>query len=378
MAGRAARVGAVVAVAALVVTAVAVVVWRVREATGPPPPADQRYACLLESASGDDHGALLRLEGPGIAYTGAAGVFAPGGRALRPGDPFRTASVTKAFTAVAALRLAERGVLGLDDPIGTHLDADLVARVAVWDGTSVAERITLRRLLDHTAGLYDYATDEEWLARVQDEPQRTWTARELVDWAVERGQPYFPPGEGFHYSDTGYVLVGMVIERVTGGSLADAYRTLVTEPLDLTATRLERPGAERVHAHAVIGGADTGDWNPTFDTHGGGGLVSTAEDLAAFLRAVITGDFLTEASRAAFLTTTPESDDSYALGLRRTDLDGDDAWYHTGFFGAFAGYVPSRDLTITGTATNADDQDTPAALMETAYRIATGSDDNPC
>ena len=273
-------------------------------------------------------------------------------RPLDPADAYRSASVAKTYTAATLLRVAEMGLVDLDDSIAKWLEPELVSSVHVMDdGMSRGAQISLRQLLNHTGGIYDYATDAEWMVKVAADDQKTWTPRELVQWAIDHGTPYFPPGEGFTYSDTGYALIGFVIEAATGQLFHEAQRRLVLERAQTQFTYQEwweteaAGGPER--AHQYIAGLDTTDWNPTFDTFGGGGLVFNAADQTRFIRALFAGRVFDDpTSLAAMLTPSRHSD--YALGLARTTIRGLVGWSHSGSFGAFHGYFPAREISITG------------------------------
>lgn len=216
----------------------------------------------------------------------------------------------------------EKGRLSLDDRISKYLSKGLVRRVHVLDGQSYGHRITVRQLLNHTSGLYDYAMDEAWFVDVLSDPQRTWTPVEFVEVAIVNGTPYFRPGEGYHYSDTGYVLAGFVIEKVSRLKLHEAYREYLRfVELGLDDTYLEfheapPPGAgERAHQYFFVGPIDMTDWNPTVDTFGGGGLVSTAEDLSSFVRALLEGRVFEKPRTLARMLTVSRHFD-YAPGYR--------------------------------------------------------------
>ncbi|MFB9205519.1 serine hydrolase domain-containing protein [Nonomuraea spiralis] len=307
--------------------------------------------CLLDGVvTPPVPGAILTVTGPGRRFDGAAGVYELDGRALRASDAFRTASVTKTMTAAVALRLAERGDLRLDAPIGRYLDRKLVARIPY------GSRITVRQLLDHTAGLYDYVENEKWFQYVLDHPDKTWKPRELVDWALRSGKPYFAPAKGYHYSDTGYVLAGLVIEKAAKKPLHRLYRSLLLQPLKMDRTYLEWWEPHRgPRAHNYIGERDTYDFNPTFDTFGGGGLVSTGADLNRFMRGLFEGKvFKRPATLRTMLRSTPQSVKAgapYGLGIARLTVAGETAYGHNGFFGAFQVYVPKKGVAVTGTVT---------------------------
>ncbi len=310
--------------------------------------------CLLDGVVAPPiPGAILSMTGPGRSFQGAAGVYELGGRPLRTSDTFRTASVTKTMTAAVALRLAERGDLRLDAPIGTYLDRELVARIPY------GSQITVRQLLNHTAGVYDYVQDHAWFQYVLDHPYKTWTPRELIDWALRSGKPYFAPTQGYHYSDTGYALAGLVIERAAGQPLHRLYRSMLLRPLKMDSTYLEWWEPSRgTRAHSYLGDRDTYDFNPTFDTFGGGGLVSTSADLNRFIRGLFEGRvFKRPATLRTMLQVSPQSVKSgspYGLGISRVTVTGGETAYgHTGFFGAFQVYVPKKRVAVTGTITQA-------------------------
>ncbi len=316
-------------------------------------PVDQRFRCLLDGVvTPPIPGAILTVTGPALTFDGAAGSYVLGGRALRTTDAFRTASVTKTMTAAVALRLAERGDLRLDAPIGRYLDAKLVARIPY------GSRITVRQLLNHTAGLYDYVENDEWFQYVLDHPYKMWKPRELVDWALRKGKPYFAPTQGYHYSDTGYVLAGLVIEKAAREPLHRLYRSMLLRPLKMDRTYLEwweKPRGPR--AHNYLGDRDTYDYNPTFDTFGGGGLVSTGTDLNRFMRGLFEGKvFKRPSTLRTMLQITPQSIKAggpYGLGISRVSVGGETGYGHSGFFGAFQVYIPKKRLAVTGTFTQA-------------------------
>lgn len=302
-------------------------------------------------------GELLHVHAParGVDVSLAAGVFdRASGRALDPHDGFRVASVTKTFVSAAILRLHEQGRIGLDDPIARHLPPEYVAALR-GDGYAV-DSITVRHLLTHTSGIYDYATDERFFAAVFGAPRRRWTRLEQVRGAMEWGEPRFRPGTAFHYSDTGYVLLGEMLERLTGRPLAAALRTMLDfERLGLDETYLETlepaPAAARELSHAYYDDIDTGGWDPSFDLYGGGGLVSSAEDLARFYRALLRGQLFERPETLRTMMTVPLTNalvpgGEYAMALQRRTIGGEECWGHTGFWGTAAYHCPASDVTI--------------------------------
>jgi D-alanyl-D-alanine carboxypeptidase len=262
--------------------------------TTPPTPAALRAAVAAFAADHPTYpGVTLAVISPRLQWSGAAGHDAFGSRAvLQPTAGLRIASVTETFTAAAILRLVELGRLGLDDPIVDHL-APATVSLLRGDGYDV-RAIRIRHLLVHTSGLYDYASDPAYVSYVLAHGHHHWTPREQVRFATRHGKPYAPPGREFHYSDTGYILLGEIIERQTGRSLAAAYRSLLHfDRLGLRRTYLEtrepRPPAALPRAHQYYEKIDATGFDPSFDLYDGGGLVSTVDDLARFYRALLHG-----------------------------------------------------------------------------------------
>jgi CubicO group peptidase (beta-lactamase class C family) len=304
-------------------------------------------------------GALARIEAPGagVVWGGAAGHVALGkSRALRADDAFRVASVTKTVTAAVAVRLASEGRLALDEPLAEQLSPELLHG---WRALDALPGTTPRQLLAHTSGVPNYFRDETFAARLREEPGRSWRPVELVDHAAAHGTPHFAPGQGFEYSDTGYVVAGILVEQVTGRPLDEVYRELVFGPLGMDSTWLEghEPAREPEVAHHY---SDELDWttiNPTVDW-AGGGLVTTAPDLARFVRAlwsegIVDSRALNELTRwtpgASFPAGHALRYERYGLGMGSNTVEGVELLGHTGFIGAFAFHAPEYDAVLVGT-----------------------------
>jgi len=311
-------------------------------------------------------GLLLHVAAPtaGIEWAGAAGVAdRASGEPLTPGSTFRIASNTKTFTASATLRLVEEGAIALDQPIAELLSAESVALLT--DGGYDPAAIPVRDLLTHTSGLYDYATDPGYPEAVLADPTKRWTRAEQVRFAMEKGAPLGAPGAVFGYSDTGYVLLGEIVERASGLPLAAAYRELLGfERLGLRSTSLETlepiPAGAPPRAHQYLGEIDATGLDPSFDLYGGGGLVSSVEDLGRFYRALFRGEvFRDPATLETMLTAPPVADEAgAAMGLFRYRVGGEEpCWGHGGFWGSEAIHCPARDFTLAFSINQAEPGD---------------------
>ena len=143
------------------------------------------------------------------------------GNFIQMGQPVFMASVGKLFTAILIGMLCEQGKLSFDFRICDLLEPDLLNGLHVFSGINYSDQIRLKHLLNHTSGLPDYFEDKPargpgMVERILTEPERIYQPREIINWSKENLKSRFPPGKGFHYSDTGYHLLGLVIEAVTG------------------------------------------------------------------------------------------------------------------------------------------------------------------
>jgi D-alanyl-D-alanine carboxypeptidase len=319
-------------------------------------------AALDRCVAAGSPGAIVSIEAPSLelALSGASGLFARGqSRALRPEDPFRAASVTKAVTAATAVRLAAQGRWSLDGSVSALLPSDIVEILRNLEGLPTLDALTIRRLLSHTSGMPDYFFHERFQARVRADPNRTWQPAELIEAAVEAKRLVFLPGTDFSYGDTGYVLVGLAIERLVDRPLAEVYRSLIFAPLGMEATYLEwhEPPRGSDVSHHYDGDRDLLPLNTSFDW-AGGGLVTTAGDLVRFLQGLF-GKALFEQRWLGELTTWRNqlrwsSDSSarylrYGLGIGANLACGEEIIGATGVWGAFAYFWPAGDAAIAGT-----------------------------
>lgn len=290
---------------------------------------------------------------------------------------FRTASVSKTFTAALVLLLVEDGVLALEAPLARYLPSEICQRIHVFEGVVHGPQITIAQLLRHRSGVFDYATNPRFFEHVAGAPARKWTALALLDEAIEGGSPYFRPGDGLAYSDTGYVLLAMIIEAVTGASLASVYRDRLLRPLALRHSYLEgrEPAVDWPLSRAFAGAVDTSVFDPSFDTFGGGGLVSTAADLDRFISRLLGGAVF---GQAATLSCMMEGTDSpagsgtrktrSAAGLSAFSIADQLFWGHLGHWNSFMLHSIEQDLSICGTFNQADEDPRHKRILEAAAR----------
>lgn len=258
---------------------------------------------------------------------------------MRAGSRWRIGSLTKTVTAVVVLQLVREGRLGLDRPL-----AEVLPGQVPGDG-----RITIRCLLRHTSGLHNY-TDGQRFQLPGDYVHDAFTPAELVRIAVEHGPAAEP---GWKYCNTNYVLLGMIVEALTGESLSSAFTRRVFDPLGMADSRLPvhdtRIGGPHPTGHHLLP-ERTGDptphplteYDPSF-AWAAYGMVSSTADVNRFYRGLFRGELLPRPLVDEMLRTVPSGDPvfpSYGLGLEDLRLTcGITMWGHTGSIPGFSSYA---------------------------------------
>jgi D-alanyl-D-alanine carboxypeptidase len=259
----------------------------------------------------------------------------------------RIGSITKSFTATIILQLVDEGKLTLDDPISRYVE-----------NIPNGENITVRQVLNMGSGLFSFTDVEGFEYGISHDPLRVWTPEELIALGVGSPKnPVFAPGEGFYYSNTNYVILGKVIENITGNTVNNEIQSRITNPLKLSLTYLPDT-ATNMPAHSSNGyyydvkaGGDYLDvtnqstsWSWT-----SGGIISNMRDVKTYIKAIGDGTLISPEMQAARLTFNPHSvvKDKYGYGLGVSYVNG-----YIGHNGSIPGYNssayynPKRDVTI--------------------------------
>lgn len=314
------------------------------------------------------HQSPLQREVDAIHDSGAVGVLAevttPEGRdsaragtaSIGSGKPvpldaeFRVASTTKTFTATVILQLAGEGRLSLDDTVAHWLPG-----VVSGHGND-GSRTTVRELLQHTSGIYDSVSDLPLFASAagfQANRFRTYTPGQLVAMAMQHA-PLFPPGTHWSYSNTNYILLGMIIKKVTGQSWAHEVNARILRPLGLRHTTtpgtfpfIPGPHAEGYSNFGSGAPIDVTVFNPSAGD-AAASIISTTGDLGRFFTALIDGRLLAPAQLAAMETTVPAPAEGpgarYGLGLGWVPLSCGGGYY--GHPGGVRGYHTWDAVTL--------------------------------
>ncbi|MFF2960536.1 serine hydrolase domain-containing protein [Streptomyces sp. NPDC057963] len=281
-------------------------------------------------------------------YTAGVGDLKTGAKVPKDGQ-VRAGSNTKAFTAVVALQLVAEKKIALDAPVDTYLPGLL--RGEGIDG----RHITVRQLLQHTSGLPDYVDQRAIL----DDPQRYYEPRELLDGALAQ-KAHFSPGAKWEYSNTNYLVAGLIIQKVTGRPLGEEINRRIVDRIGLRHTYFPTPGDMAVREpHPKGYHRDTADspWREVTELDpswgwAAGAVISTNSDLNRFYTALLDGKLLPPAQLTQMRTTVPAGDLGfrYGLGLTSTPLPcGGVYWGHGG---TIPGYATLGGVTEDGRAVN--------------------------
>lgn len=308
---------------------------------------------------------------------------------MRTDSAFRVDGVTKMFTSVIILQMIENGFLTLDTRLGDILtNANMPAGFTLemlheLDGVARGDDVTIRQLLNHSSGLRNYFVDTpsgnpaelSITQRIIGDILGTipsgirdvqWGPQQLLLYFIGSqmsANALFAPGADFHYSDTNYVLLGVVIEEVTQNTLATNYRNSVFGTAQMTQAFLEwyEDGQVDAVSHFWEVPTDTQPENIDFVAEavntstdwGGGGIVTTAADLVGFLRTLFAGDLFADADTLASMQETiPTAQPGlrYGLGLERRvfQLSGNtiEVYGHSGLWGVGAYYIPETETSI--------------------------------
>ena len=275
-----------------------------------------------------DDGHRVELTAAGVADTAT-------GRRLTGREQFEVGSNTKTFMSALALQLVDQRRLTLDAPVERYLPG------VVPNGA----HITVRMLLNHTSGLFSYTGDPDFFPAMDRDPQHVYTDRELLTIAFAHA-PNFAPGTSWSYSNTNYILVGMVLQKLTGKSLPDLVQQRIARPLGLTRTYFAAPRATHTgpgyaHGYAVdlnvtppaysdVAGLPLGGW-----AGAAGAIISTQNDLSRFFAAVLGGKLFSAEQLRQMKTTVPVPadfgiDGEYGLGLFKINSPCGTVWGHGG------------------------------------------------
>ncbi|AQT76013.1 MULTISPECIES: serine hydrolase domain-containing protein [Streptomyces] len=288
-------------------------------------------------------GVIVGLWAPGKgSYVKAFGVADKAtGAPMRTDFNTRIGSQTKTFTVTALLQLVDQGRVGLDDPIGDYIS-----------GVPNGDLITLRELAGMRSGLFNYSEDPDFDKAFTTDPDRPFTPQELLDYSFKH-PVQFAPDAKFQYSNTNLILLGLVIEKVTGRPLAEVIDKDVVAAAGLrrtffpTGPEFPAPHAQGYTDQTASGKVEVStDWNPSW-AWAAGAMISDLQNLRSWARTLATGTLLTPATQAQRLKTTSVGIPGAGYGLGLFDVQG---WIgHNGSLPGYESlgvYLPQAQATL--------------------------------
>jgi len=253
-------------------------------------------------------------DGVWVGYSGKADIDK--NIPFTPCHPSKAASITKFMVATLTFMLQERGLININDPISKYIDADILSKI------DYADQVTIKNCLQHTTGFYDITADSEFYLAVLNNPNKIWSATELLKF-MHGKDPNFAPNKGVLYSNSNTIFVAMCLDKVLGYSHALALRSMIWEPLGMSDTYYQShedlPNTvaqgyyDLYNNHTIVNVSNliTGSGN------GYGGVYSTVEDLQKFMTAYyFDKTLISKESMATMMTFLPEdNDDTNNLGI---------------------------------------------------------------
>lgn len=256
---------------------------------------------------------------------------------MKPCNISRVGSTVKMFTATTVLKLMEEGKLDLDDKISSYLEGDVIDKI------ENADQATIRQLLQHSSGIYNYIQNLQFQTASLNDFIKEWQPEELLEYAYNK-KAYFEPGEDVRYSNTGYIMLGMLIENIEGKPFYQVFEEKIFQPLGLNMTRfaakdhipfgIARGYIDMYSNLQVVESTYYSGWDYfTAD----GGLISNPYDMNIFFRALMSGQIIQPCTLEMMLTwQTPDETDpnffpiSYGLGIFKIETPQGIAYMHSG------------------------------------------------
>ncbi len=302
-------------------------------------------------------GTVLTVEKGTETWTGSAGN-------LKPEQPYFIASTTKLYVTALILKLKAEEKLSLDDKISKFLSAEVMHKLHIFKGVDYSNSLTICNLLAHTSGLPDYFEDKgadgkSLLQKLQEGNDQSWTFEQTVEMSKKMTPKFAPNTKGkAHYSDTNFQLLGKIIENIYGKNIAEVMNDVIFQPLGLKQTYMYADAADKKPALMYFKN-NTLDICKAMTSFGAdGGIVSTSAETMVFLKAFFNGYFFPKSYLPELYTWNSVMFPlEYGVGIMKFQLPAIFTMFrkmpaligHSGLSGAFAYYVPEKDVFLSGT-----------------------------
>ena len=322
---------------------------------------------IKNSGSSSVHNCILYLNNPknNSNYKGAFGQMNVSGGNVNHNTCFRTGSITKTFTATIIMQLMEENALSLDDyflDILNETNRKFLKELLIFEGINYSNEITIKNLLQHRSGIRDYFTDDDrFFNHVMKFPFQSWGWKTIMQKYFEynlNDKGVFQPGKGFYYSDTNYLLLAFLIEELSIMPFHEVLEKRILKPLSLNDTYLEfyqeRKGSTPI-VFPFYGSNNLKNINSSFDW-GGGGLISSVNNLDVFIRALLSGKLFNKFETLKLMTNFDDENsiniiskkarNVYALGLQQKKIGAYNFIGHNSAYGGMMFYDLNSDLSI--------------------------------
>ena len=249
------------------------------------------------------HGILLvHSDSLNIHWKFASGIVGKEQKPITADHTFHIASIGKTITSALIGKLYEEGKISYDDPIKKYLSDDILKDLHIYEGKSYSDKILVRHLLNHTSGIADYFEEQpkkgkSILELALDEPDRFWAPVETIQWVKNNLEAHFPPSEGFYYGDTGYQLLGLIIEKITGKPMHESLHEYIFDPLNMNHSYqlfYSEPVEKSPYpiSDIYIDQEEVSTYQSLSIDWAGGGVISNTEDLLLFHQALVNNTLL--------------------------------------------------------------------------------------